>query len=98
MKKRFVVCVDSSTASQNEAFKAFIQRNSFGWWHWLSNVWLLVDSKGISSARDIRDELANIFPGVHNLVLELREGDDTWSGFGTKTPDKDMFKWLKKNW
>jgi hypothetical protein len=98
MKKRFVICLNSSTKEQDELLKQFIKEKNFGWWHWLSNTWLLIDDNGTFSAANIRDELKNIYPVVHMLVLELNGKGDSWAGFGTITPEKDMFKWLKDYW
>lgn len=98
MKKRFVVCLDSSTPEQNKIFKSFLQENKLGWWHWLATTWLVSDSKGKYTAKDIRDTVKRCFPGVHMIVLEIRGADDTWAGFGSSKPDKNMFDWLKENW
>ncbi len=98
MKKRFVVALDSSAKSQNESFISYIKDNRLGWWHWIGNFWLLVDSSGTLTAAKLRTDLGEIYQGVNKLVLELRDNDDTWAGFGPKTENKDMFAWLKRNW
>lgn len=98
MKKRYIVCLGNSIKVQDEAFIAYIKEYGLGWWHWLSNVWLIVDSNGKLSAREIRDKLRLIYPGEHTIVLELSENGDTWSGFGPKSEERNMFEWLKTNW
>lgn len=98
MKKRFAVALDSYTDVQNKEFKAYIKDNGYGWWHWINGFWLLVDSTGELTAKKLRDDLGVIYPGVHKLILELNGDDDTWSGYGPRTGDKDMFSWLNKNW
>jgi hypothetical protein len=98
MKRRFVVGLDSSTKEQNQEFIEFIRGRQLGWWHWISNFWLLTDPGGKLSAIELRLELGKIYPGVHTLVLELSEKDDTWSGFGPKGEDRNMFKWLNDYW
>ena len=98
MKKRFVVAVDSATKEYNDAFRDYLKSQGLGWWHWLTNVWLLSDSAGCLAAQDIRDALRDYYPGVHTLVIELGETGDTWSGFGPKSDNKNMFKWLYENW
>lgn len=98
MKKRFILSLDSSTTEQDELFEKFVDENGLDWWHWLNNLWLLVDPKGNFSASEIRDEANRIYPHVNKLVLEIRSDDDTWSGFGPSKPEKDMFKWIKENW
>ena len=98
MKKRFVVALGSSTSQQNEAFKEYIRTQRVGWWHWLPNVWLLSNPNGTLSAKKLRDDLKTLYPRIYSLVLELSDGEDTWSGFGPTTEGRHMFKWLHDNW
>lgn len=98
MKHRYIVCINNSTKEQEEKFVNYIKANGLGWWHWVSNVWLIVDNGGKLSAPLIRDELKSIFESEYNLVIELREKSEGWAGFGPKSENKDMFKWLRDNW
>ncbi|WP_286816929.1 hypothetical protein [Marinobacter sp. UBA3607] len=98
MKKRFVVALDSSTKEQDEKFKEYIKTNKYGWWHWIDGFWLLVDSSGQLTAKKLRSDLDEFYPRVRRVVLELRDNDDTWSGFGPKKDGKSMFDWLHRNW
>ena len=51
MKKRFVVCYSDNIPKEKEMhFIQFIKDNKLGWWHWISNMWLLVDSSGQMTA------------------------------------------------
>ena len=90
--------INSATNEQNEKFKVYISEQKCGWWHWLTNSWLVTDSSGELTAAILRDNVDECFPGVYNLVLELRDKNDTWAGFGTTAKDKEMFKWVKANW
>ena len=81
MNKRFILCVNSSTPEQSKAFTEHLRRKGVGWWHWLANTWLIVDSTGNLTAAEIRNDAMEIFPGVYNFATEL-QGDDTWAGFG----------------
>jgi hypothetical protein len=99
MKKRFVLALDESTKEQNKAFLNEIKSKQLSWWHWLTNTWLLVDNTGTIKASDLRDIAQKHFPNIDKIVLELRsDGSTTWSGFGEKGPNKNMFTWLHKNW
>jgi len=98
MSKRYIVGLDSSTEEQDDAFLQFINDNGLGWWHWLNNFWLITDSSGKFSAGEIRDELNESHPSVEKLVIELSDSGDTWSGFGPKSEDQNMFTWLRKTW
>jgi hypothetical protein len=99
MKKRFIVALNASTPEAEKAIVAFLKRHGVSWWHWLRNVWLVSDSEGKLSAKEIRDGIREILPGVNSFVIQLNsDGSDTWSGFGPKSDDKDMFSWIHKNW
>ncbi|MEB8063602.1 hypothetical protein [Citrobacter braakii] len=98
MRRKFAVALDSSTKEQNAQLKKFIEDNGLGWWHWIANFWLLTDQNGNLTARDIRDKLNELYPGVHCIVLSIDKDEDTWSGFGPKGTEKNMFNWLKSTW
>lgn len=98
MKKRFIVALNSETLEQGKEFVEYLRKNNLGWWHWISNTWLIVDSKGKLTAASFRDDLNEIFPNVRKIVLELRGADDTWSSFGPTTPNENMTSWIRKNW
>ena len=98
MKKRFVVAVDSTTTEQATAVTQFFKDHSLAWWHWLANLWLVSDARGVLTAKSIRDELKNALPGVNTVVIEINENGDTWAGFGPRNDDKNMFIWLRNNW
>lgn len=100
MKKRFIVALDSESPEQNRAVKEeIVDSYRLLWWHWIDNVWLLVDENGHLTAKELRDRLNNILPGVRKLVVEIGPDYDTWSGHGTtQVGGKDMFKWIHKNW
>lgn len=98
MKKRFIVSLDSETPEQEKEFVEYLRSNGCGWWHWINNTWMIVDSKGEQTASRLRDDLDKIFPAVRKIVFELRGTDDTWSGFGPTGKEQNMFNWIKKNW
>ncbi|MDP9524256.1 hypothetical protein [Pseudomonas putida] len=98
MKKRFVVMIDSSTDEQNNEFLKWVKKEKVGWWHWINNSWLISNRSGHLSAGTIRDKITEIFPGENTLVIELSEGEGTWSGYGPTKEGNDMFRWIKENW
>lgn len=98
MKKRYIVSINgNATAQEDERFSAYLKEKGVGWWHWLSNTWLVVDSLENISAKDLRDKAIEIYEGKNNLVLEISAGG-VWFGYGPTAPNKDMFKWIKENW
>jgi hypothetical protein len=98
MKKRFIICINNSTAEQEKLFIDFIKSNSVAWWHWLKNTWLISDTYGNLTCTTIRDAAIDIFESENLLVFEFREGFDTWAGMGPITEKRNMFKWLRNYW
>lgn len=98
MKKRYIVSISgNTTAQEDEKFSAYLKEKRVGWWHWLTNTWLIVESSGLVDAKDLRDKAIEIYNGKNNLVLEIPDGGN-WFGYGPMTQNKDMFKWIKEYW
>ena len=84
--RRFIVLLDSATPEHDKEFKKWVKERGFGYWHWLSQSWLLTSTDRYVTASDVRDKVMEIYDECRRLlVLELRgTGHDTWSGFGPK--------------
>jgi hypothetical protein len=96
MNRRFIVILQNDhSPRQQERMMEFVKKNGFGWWHWVDNVWVLVDGSGTWTCPLLRDAFNNIFPSVHKLVLE---GGRSWAGFGPSKPPIDWFTWMRENW
>jgi hypothetical protein len=99
VKTRFVVSVTPGTPEQNESFKNYLNNIGVGWWFWITGTWLVVDLKGKATATSLRDAVTQIFPTLNTMVIEIREGSSiTWAGYGPKTKQQDMFKWMRETW
>ena len=98
MKKKFIVCINDSNREQDKKFIEFLRAHGLGWWHYLKNTWLIVDSSGEKSVNEIRDIAKDSFDKAYNLVFQLNEDEGTWSGFGPSSDKRNMFKWIKENW
>jgi hypothetical protein len=95
MRKWLVAGVETMTAKQEKEFIGYLRRKGLGWWHWIPNIWLLTGSN-VPDCSEIRDELKIISDGADVIVLEVNP--ITWSGFGPKTDENNMFNWLHKSW
>jgi hypothetical protein len=93
--KHFVVAMADMDDKQSlEVTNIF--KDKVGWWHWINNFWLVIDTRDQLSCVSIRDELSKVAPGVRKIVLEVEPV--TWAGAGPSTPPNDMFDWIKKSW
>lgn len=98
MTKRFIVILHSATDEQNEAFLAWLREKKLGWWHWFQGSWLLATNSDSWTAAQVRDIVREKFSDVHHIVFELHEGEGTWSGYGPKGENNNMFSWINDNW
>lgn len=92
-----LVCFDDLTAEQSKAITLNLKEKGLGWWHWIDDVWFVVDSSGKFSAKEIRDALKSI-ANQKMIVVELNENGDTWAGVRADDPDQKMFNWIKEIW
>lgn len=96
MKKRFVVAVEM-TADQEKQFIAFLRSKKMGWWHRVSNFWLITSKSDEVDASFIRDNLRTIGTAKPtSLVMQIHEDID-WAGLFAETSG-DTFEWLGKTW
>lgn len=94
MKRRFVICVDDSTGTQQDTLtKYFKDSGKVGYWHWFSDMWLLTDPNRHWTANSLRDKVKELLPGTHIMIVQI-DGDNTWSGFGSTK----MFDWMNDTW
>jgi hypothetical protein len=98
VKKRFIVAVESGTKEQQDAFTEYLRGQGFGWWHWIDNLWLLVDSTGKTTGSDLTSQVNATFPTLNCMVFELSADGDTWAGYGPRTEASNMFTWMRQNW
>lgn len=98
MSYQFIVGLNSSTKEQNEYLLDFIKQHRMAWWHWIDNFWLLIDYDEKFSTVEVRDQLNKTHPGIHTIVIRLKEASTNWAGFGPSSKERDMFEWLKNAW
>jgi hypothetical protein len=98
MKKRFVIGISQATAQQETAFVEHIKPNC-AWWHWVTNLWLLVDANGVYTAATLRDLINAYFPGANTMVIELSpDGADLWAATVPAGNLSQAKEWLENTW
>jgi len=93
MTKRFAAVVDDSTPTQQNAISEWVRDAGFGFWHYYSDLWLLVDWSNGHTTSSIRDKLRDLTSGASNIVIQVQHPDD-WAAFG----NKESFEWLNTVW
>jgi len=99
MKKRFVFALGKISEDQEKAIVDYLNSHSLGWWHWIDNFWMVIDTHGaIGSAGKLRDHLSEIVPEPYKLVIEITGDPNFWAGFGPNSEHRNMFDWLQNTW
>lgn len=94
MSRYFVIGVATVTENQQKALRTYLGEIGT-WWNWISGFWLFVADEDIE-ARTLRDKTQEITNAARCLVVEVTPV--TWSGLGPSGEDKNMFKWIRRNW
>ena len=76
MNKYFTVALSGVTPEQEKLIAA--RWAGYGWWHGVTNFWLLRDHHGTFSAASIRDAIREIAPHANLLVIEI--DPKMWAG------------------
>jgi hypothetical protein len=95
VSKRFLIISDPLDADQVKGLKDALSGS--GWWHWLPNFWLVIDTEEAWSAVSLRDKIRSLNSDVRCLVMEIKS--ETWAAM-TKRNAKgvQMTDWIESNW
>jgi hypothetical protein len=91
---RFIVSTDVTTTEQDSTFLQLLKAKwpHLGWWHNLTESWLLIDLSNTVTAEMLRDVANEAFPGIHKMVIAIESGN--WAAFG-RVGD---FEWMHNQW
>jgi hypothetical protein len=90
--KYFIVAAQSPTLVQQNAISNNFKAKNYGWWHWISNFWILTCPYDQVSLESIRDYIMSLAPGLSFAVLEV--SPIGWSCYS----DPKWAEWLQENW
>ena len=94
MNKKFIIAIDKGTKEQRDKFTKYLESLPSGWWHWLSDVWLIDDnSYPEMSSIKWRDKVQKFFPSSNILVMDIKTSTN-WSSWNSE----NAHKWLQDNW
>lgn len=94
--QRFVLTTDTLTAEQEQSIKTALEQKGCLWWHWLPNLWLVVDASNQTSANGLRDIVQQVSLPASCLVLEVPPG--YWALRISKDKIDASKGWLDSYW
>lgn len=95
MKKRFIASVGNFTDEDVKVFTEYLKCHKCGWWHWLTNLWLITVYSDEITPESISKKIYEINQNQHNIVFEVTP-EKNWYGYG---PDEsNYFDWIRDNW
>ncbi|MEO8465821.1 MAG: hypothetical protein ABI640_10820 [Gammaproteobacteria bacterium] len=93
MSRRFVLLVDEATAQEQDTVTKHLQTTPYGFWHHLSDAWLMTDRTDKLTTVELRDQIHRLLPG--KTILAVRMDDpNIWAAIG----HAEQFKWLNEAW
>ncbi len=92
--KRFAVGVGPLTDKRREDLCTLFRKRG-SWWNWIPGFCLVFTDED-TDPRVLRDEIMEIAPDVHNVVIHTNS--DTWGGLGPSEGKWDMFSCMHKYW
>ncbi len=93
MTSRFVAIVDDATKEQQDIVTNWLRTTPLGFWHYLSDIWLIADWQDKYTTASLRDQLKVLLPGKITLVMKV-EDPSAWAALGPT----ENFKWLHSTW
>ena len=93
--KRFVITTERTSEEQDQAFYAILHARwpQMGWWHNISETWLLIDPTDTITVDVLRDAAYEAFPGRCLIVIQV-SADSTWAGMKRG----NNFDWIEDEW
>jgi len=100
---KFIALTEATSAEEDDAFRTYLKKEGWGYWHWLPGSWLLDTpaqkelSGEVALLTEIRDQLLRVAPNKWCLVIRVEPGH-YFTGFGPQSEKEHMFQWLDSNW
>ena len=93
MNTRFIALVDNLSSEQQDQVTRHLEKSECSYWHWLSNVWFIIDSRSDWDVVKWRVQLSRMFPGTTVFVQRVSE-HQPWAVEGPE----ESHGWLHDNW
>lgn len=92
VKKYIITASEDIDAKTQDKITAYLQDHKMNIWHWITNVWLVIDDSGIHR-NQIREDLHKMLKNGPLLIFEINE-PALCTGF--TAPNQS--KWILENW
>lgn len=91
-KKYIITASEDINAKTQDKITAYLQERQMNIWHWITNVWLVIDEND-TSRNQIRDDLKQIVQTGPLLIFEI-SNPTLCTGFAAPIQSK----WIVENW
>jgi hypothetical protein len=91
--KRFMIVIDQAATSDAAAMSLLIDQGKCGWWHWLNDLWLIVDPDDNASVASWVLKLRKLINTSTKIFIEEVK-DGQWSVFAPPA----SHAWLEESW
>jgi hypothetical protein len=88
----FAIAVDNATPVECQAFTSSLSADkSFGYWHWMNNLWIVQDPYPTSTAQVWRLKAERFMPNATIAVIQFSP-DQGWAIRGPAAGNEWLFK------
>lgn len=96
MSQKYILALNPSSSNVRDAVTAYFQGKNWGIWHWLEDVWLLMDVPDEITPRILWEELRGKIPALQPIRGVVLGVDDDLKFWGGVTPE--AWPWMKEKW
>ncbi|UWZ92336.1 hypothetical protein HZ320_00995 [[Pasteurella] aerogenes] len=94
MTKKYIVIVSEDfSAKTKDKITDYFQSYKANIWHWISNIWLVIDEENLLHRNKIREDLQEIVRFGPVLIFETSD-PNLCSGIASP----NQAKWIMENW
>lgn len=91
----FVVTTAGANQFQKNAItQIFSNKPEFGFWHWMSDFWIITSGNEALTSQAIRDAITSVAPGVTVAVFGVDPRPGDWALYSPT----QWGEWLEENW
>jgi len=90
---QFILIIPQAKPEQTMVIQNLFLEGRANWWHWSSDVWLLIIENENLAVEEFKDEIRRALPAAHFIVFKV-DSPSKVSGWG---PDEWVL-WFKQFW
>ena len=100
MSRKFVLAIDDLSDKQEDELISYLNDSEFNWWHWIGDLWLVIDNSDSYDETRLRDIISEDL-GMRTTILVMFVKDTTavkLSGLVPTEHKAEITDWIQNKW